>query len=420
MAIFQPTFTSTPQGTLNAPLPFTPYQPYVPPTYAAPQFQQPTATPQAQGAVDALFAKYLADGASSAQYHPLRVEYANKYGITVEPEEEQDFFNAMKLKYGLAALLARPTGYAEPTTMPGVAGGGMGGMGGIDSTAGSQGGNVLGGIALGNAISSAGTSLGNTIGSSLGLTGLGQSIAGPGINALGAMEAQSAANDAAHSAMGALAGLSDASVGLGELGAIAAADAATNAGNFGDAASAAASGYGAADAVGQSGFDSSGNFGSTDASSGLSAADGVGASGFGDTGSFGGDSGSSSGSDSGGGGGGGGGKIICTKLHELGAMPDDIYEADQAFGALLLAQSPETYAGYAAWAQHVVRWMGRDDWFGALVRRAAHAIATPWSIAMAEEMGLPVKSSWFGRALLRHGLQLCRFIGQRRAEVQHG
>jgi hypothetical protein len=390
MAIFQPTFTSTPQGTLNAPLPFTPYQPYVPPTYAAPQFQQPTATPQAQGAADALFAKYLADGASAAQYHPLRVEYANKYGITVEPEEEQDFFNAMKLKYGLAALLARPTGYAEPTTMPGVAGAGVAGGGIGSASSAAPGGNVLGGIALGNAISGMGTSLGNTIGSSLGLTGLGQSIAGPGINALGAMEAQSASNDAAHSAMGSLAGLSDASVGLGEMGAIAAADAAANDANSGDAASAAASGYGAADGVGMSGFDSAGSFGSGDAGGGD------------------------------GGGGGGGGKIICTKLHELGAMPDDIYEADQAFGALLLAQSPETYAGYVAWAQHVVRWMGRDDWFGAFVRRAAHAIATPWSIAMAEEMGLPVKSSWFGRALLRRGLQLCRFIGQRRAEVQHG
>lgn len=134
------------------------------------------------------------------------------------------------------------------------------------------------------------------------------------------------------------------------------------------------------------------------AAGGYAAADGVGASGFG--------------SSDAGGGAGGGAKIICTKLHDLGLMPKDIYEADQAFGALLVAQSPETYAGYAIWAKHIVKWMEREDWFGAFVRRSAYAIATPWSVAMAQEMGLPVKSSWVGRALLKQGLRVCKFIGK--------
>ena len=142
-----------------------------------------------------------------------------------------------------------------------------------------------------------------------------------------------------------------------------------------------------------------------DSAGGYAAADGVGSSGFDGTGSFG-------SSDGGGGGGGGGGKIICTKLHDLGLMPRDIYEADQAFGALLVSQSPQTYAGYVVWAKHIVKWMDRKDLFGAFVRHAAHAIATPWSIAMAQEMGLPVKSSWFGRALLKNGLRVCQFIGK--------
>ena len=114
----------------------------------------------------------------------------------------------------------------------------------------------------------------------------------------------------------------------------------------------------------------------------------------------------------GGGGGGGGGKIICTKLHELGKMPTEIYEADQAFGALLIEENPETYYGYVRWAQHVVRWMSRDDMFGKFVVFAAYTIATPWSIAMAEEMGLKVKSNCFGRFLLKRGLQFCQMIGK--------
>lgn len=116
--------------------------------------------------------------------------------------------------------------------------------------------------------------------------------------------------------------------------------------------------------------------------------------------------------DGGGGdGGGGGGKIICTKLYHLGKMPKEIFEADQAFGKELVKQSPETYAGYVFWARHVVRWMSREDWIGKTVVAITNAIATPWSVAMAEEMGVNVRSNAFGRFLLKRGLQMCRLIG---------
>ena len=114
---------------------------------------------------------------------------------------------------------------------------------------------------------------------------------------------------------------------------------------------------------------------------------------------------------SGDGGGGGGGKIICTKLYHLGKMPKEIFEADQAFGEILVRMQPETYAGYVVWAKHVVRWMSREDFIGKTVVAITNAIATPWSIAMAEEMGVNVKSSWFGRLLLKRGLQFCAFVG---------
>lgn len=119
------------------------------------------------------------------------------------------------------------------------------------------------------------------------------------------------------------------------------------------------------------------------------------------------------GGDAGGGGGdgGGGSKIICTKLYHLGKMPQEIFEADQAFGEILVRMQPQTYAGYVVWAKHVVRWMSRDDFIGKAVVAITNAIATPWSVAMAEEMGVNVKSSWFGRFLMKRGLQFCSFVG---------
>jgi hypothetical protein len=117
-------------------------------------------------------------------------------------------------------------------------------------------------------------------------------------------------------------------------------------------------------------------------------------------------------SGDGGGGGDGGSKMICTKLHELGKMPEEIFVADQAFGALMAKDQPETYDGYAVWARHVVRWMSREDWIGKAVVGIVHKIATPWSVAMAEQMGVNVKSNWFGRLLMTGGLQVCKMIGK--------
>lgn len=199
--------------------------------------------------------------------------------------------------------------------------------------------------------------------------------------------AASAASAAAAAATAA--GLSDAAIG-------AASQAAANAAISGASPSEAAA-IGAA-AAGQAGMASEGISGDSaaaiaDASSAGTAADAPSA--------IGGD-----------GGGPGGGKIICTKLHELGKMPTEIYEADQAFGAMLVSESPETYQGYACWAQHVVRWMGRDDLFGKFVVFAAYHIASPWSKAMAQEMGVKVESGWFGRFLMKQGLKVCRAIGK--------
>ena len=121
---------------------------------------------------------------------------------------------------------------------------------------------------------------------------------------------------------------------------------------------------------------------------------------------------SDSSTSDGGGGGGGGAKIICTKLHELGMMPTAIYEADQAFGKQLVATAPATYAGYVRWARHIVALMDRTDWIGKLAIFCSYHVATPWSVAMAAEMGMEVKPSWFGRFLMKRGLQFCALVSK--------
>lgn len=220
--------------------------------------------------------------------------------------------------------------------------------------------------------------------------GFSTATAGPGGTGGAAAAAAAAAASAA-----AAAGLSDAAQG-------AASQAAANA-VVGGATPAEAAAAGAA-AAGQAGLASEGN--SVSAADAVAAAEAANAIGLGDAVGIGVTGiGDASGP-------GGSAKIICTKLHELGKMPTEIYEADQDFGAMLVLDDPHAYYGYACWAQHVVRWMSRDDLFGKFVVFAAYHIATPWSKAMAQEMGVDVKSGWFGRQLMKQGLKVCRSIGK--------
>ena len=126
-----------------------------------------------------------------------------------------------------------------------------------------------------------------------------------------------------------------------------------------------------------------------------------------------------------GGGGGGGGKIICTKLYELGLMSEDIYLADQAFGAELVNHSPDIYNGYRAWAEIVVDWMDgggpkmmpwmSDKDFSVAAKRWSIAwaadIATPWAEEMAYKMGKKPSGSLTGRMITVAGVPICKLVG---------
>jgi len=135
--------------------------------------------------------------------------------------------------------------------------------------------------------------------------------------------------------------------------------------------------------------------------------------------------GSGGGAGGSGGGGGGGGKIICTKLYELGLLSEDIYLADQAFGAELVKTSPDIYNGYRAWAEIVVDWMDgqgpkmmpwmSDEKFSQAAKQWstswAQDIATPWANEMAYKMGKKESGSITGKLITAVGVPICKAVG---------
>lgn len=118
-------------------------------------------------------------------------------------------------------------------------------------------------------------------------------------------------------------------------------------------------------------------------------------------------------------------KIICTKLYDIGLLPKNIFEADQAFGTELIKNHPDIYNGYVAWAQIVVDWMSgkgpkmmpwmTDEEFSKSIKvwstNWTQDIATPWANWMAYKMGIGNKSSKTGLALMIIGTPLCKVIG---------
>lgn len=124
-------------------------------------------------------------------------------------------------------------------------------------------------------------------------------------------------------------------------------------------------------------------------------------------------------------------KIICTALHQMGLLPYDIFAADQEYGRKLALTNPDIVDGYHIWAQVVVDWMnGVEDapnvmpWVKddkeRIERTAtwatnwAQAIATPWAIQMAHEMGVREKGSKLGKFLMYVGYPISSFISKKK------
>ncbi len=119
-------------------------------------------------------------------------------------------------------------------------------------------------------------------------------------------------------------------------------------------------------------------------------------------------------------------KIICTKLHELGLMPNDIFVADQAFGEQLKKTDPEVYEGYVRWASVIVSgmegtapdfmlWVNKTD-RKEVEKQAtikwAQKVAKPWSEHMAYLMGVIPEDNNVGRLIMKMGRPLSRLAAK--------
>ncbi len=100
--------------------------------------------------------------------------------------------------------------------------------------------------------------------------------------------------------------------------------------------------------------------------------------------------------------------VICTELHRQGLMSDEIREADERFGRMISATSPETMLGYHYWAIPIVNLMQKSRLFTKIV----WTVARPWAYHMAYEMGTLEKDNLLGKILMKVGAFISKIIGK--------
>lgn len=114
--------------------------------------------------------------------------------------------------------------------------------------------------------------------------------------------------------------------------------------------------------------------------------------------------------------GGGGMSVICTRIHQLGYLDDDVFALDSRFGETLLNTQPEIIIGYHAWAKPFVSKLHGKTQFSRLLIRAIVPFTRAWTYEMATYYGLEkhpnCASEILGKMLMAIGMPLCRFIGQ--------
>lgn len=111
--------------------------------------------------------------------------------------------------------------------------------------------------------------------------------------------------------------------------------------------------------------------------------------------------GSSSGSSSGDSGGTFGGAVLCTKLHELGILSDELYDADTRYSTSISDANPGLREWYQSWAMPLVPML--DKQLGLLVMKP---FIMAWAKHMAYMDGTISHDSILGRFLLWLGLKV--------------
>ena len=108
-----------------------------------------------------------------------------------------------------------------------------------------------------------------------------------------------------------------------------------------------------------------------------------------------------------------GDKVICTALHELGRLSDEIYALDAEFGLRVNREDPMLGDGYRLWATSVAEYIKGDSIGSKVALAIVSPVATAWAAEMAHVMRPSEhKSNIFGKVLMVVGHPTCRMIGK--------
>ena len=110
---------------------------------------------------------------------------------------------------------------------------------------------------------------------------------------------------------------------------------------------------------------------------------------------------------------GGDGTVICTALHELGRLSDEVYALDAAFGLRVNSEDPMLGDGYRLWATSVANYIKGDSIGSKIALTIVSPVAKAWAAEMAHVMRPEeYKPNVFGKALMAIGHPICRMIGK--------
>ena len=95
-----------------------------------------------------------------------------------------------------------------------------------------------------------------------------------------------------------------------------------------------------------------------------------------------------------------GGKIICNELYKQGYLPEEIWDADERWGAKRFITDPKLVVGYQMWARKVVKFMRKNPQWTPVI----YFLCKPWTEWMAYDIGILPKNNlrgqftqWVGR-----------------------
>lgn len=110
----------------------------------------------------------------------------------------------------------------------------------------------------------------------------------------------------------------------------------------------------------------------------------------------------------------GGGTVLCTELHRQGLMCDTLYAVDSMYGVFHV--EPDVMAGYQKWGIPLARAMSKSKRLTSVLK----PFITAWAEEMASRINPHFKGNLAGKAMMKVGFPVCRWLGRKRLEVAYG